>query len=232
MDIGKAIGFVFDDEEWIAKILIAAVILLLGITFAWLLLIPLILALLLLGGYGVEITRRVIFGETPVLPRWDDWGDLLGKGLKAWVIGVVYALPIIIVGVCLSIPIGILGESAQDASAVLSVFMSCLNFLWSILVSLLLPAAIAFYVVDGDIGAAFRFGDVFALVRDNIGIYLVVVVVSWVASLLGSMGFIFCLIPGLFTAPYAAWVTSHLYGQAYLEATGRSLAPVLEEEPA
>ncbi|MFC2038084.1 DUF4013 domain-containing protein [Chloroflexota bacterium] len=232
MDIGKAIGFVFDDEEWIAKMLIAAVILLLGITFAWLLLIPLILALLLLGGYGVEITRRVIFRETPVLPRWDDWGDLLGKGLKVWVIGVVYALPIIIVGICLSIPIGILGESAQDMSAVLSVFMSCLNFLWSLLVSLLLPAAIALYVVDGDIGAAFRFGDVFALVRDNFSIYLVVLVVSWVASLLGSMGFIFCLIPGLFTAPYAAWVTSHLYGQAYLEATGRPSAPVFEEEPA
>jgi hypothetical protein len=37
--------------------------------------------------------------------------------------------------------------------------------------------------------------------------------------------------PGwLVAAPYAGWVTSHLYGQAYLEATGQVPEPVLEPE--
>jgi hypothetical protein len=59
MDIGKSFTFVFEDQDWIVKILIAGAILLVGILFSWLLLIPLILALALLGGYGVEIMRRV-----------------------------------------------------------------------------------------------------------------------------------------------------------------------------
>ena len=62
MDIGKSFTFVFEDNDWIVKILIAAAILLLGVFFSWLLLIPLILAVLLLSGYGVEITRLVIRG--------------------------------------------------------------------------------------------------------------------------------------------------------------------------
>jgi len=54
----KSFAFVFEDEQWIVKILIGAAILLVGILFSWLLLVPLILALALLSGYGVEITRR------------------------------------------------------------------------------------------------------------------------------------------------------------------------------
>ena len=59
MDVGKSFGYVFDDDRWITKILIAAAILALGLLFSWMLLIPLILAGLLLGGYGIEITRRL-----------------------------------------------------------------------------------------------------------------------------------------------------------------------------
>ena len=92
MDIGKSFGYVFDDDEWITKVLIAAAILGLGILFSWMLLIPLIIALFLLGGYGVEITRRVIRGDTQVLPKWDNWGELLVDGLKAWIIELVYRL--------------------------------------------------------------------------------------------------------------------------------------------
>ena len=47
MDIGKSFGYVFEDDRWITKILIAAAILLVGFLFSWLLAIPLILALVL-----------------------------------------------------------------------------------------------------------------------------------------------------------------------------------------
>ena len=70
MDIGRAFGYVFDDDRWITKILIAAAILLAGIAFFWLLLIPAFLAAFLLNGYGLEITRRVIRGDAQVLPEW------------------------------------------------------------------------------------------------------------------------------------------------------------------
>jgi hypothetical protein len=227
MDIGKSFGYVFDDDRWITKILIAAAILALGILFSWMLLIPLILAGFLLGGYGIEITRRVLQGSTPVLPEWDNWGDLLVDGLKAWVIGLIYALPMIIVSVCLSIPIGIASEDAQEVSSVFSAFMSCLNFLWGIVMGLLLPAAIASFVAEGEVSAAFRFGDVFNLVRHNFGTYVLVLVIGWVASIIGGLGLLACGVGFLVTAPYAGWITAHLRGQAYLVAKGQAqqLAP-------
>ena len=236
MDIGKAFAFVFEDKDWITKILIAAAILLLGVVFSWLFLIPLILAVALLNGYGVEITRRVIRGNLDALPEWDDWGKLFADGLKAWVIGIVYSLPIIIIAICLSIPIGALGENAQEASSLLSLFLSCISLLYAMALSLVLPAAIAFYADEDDLGAAFRFGDVFGLVFNNLSTYLVTFIMSWVASLIGSAGSLVCGIGWLVTAPYSWMVIGHLYGQAYLEAKGQMAvaAPILadiEEEP-
>ena len=230
MDIGKSFGYVFDDDRWITKILIAAAILALGFFFSWMLLIPLILAGLLLGGYGIEITRRVINGASPALPEWDNWGELLVDGVKAWVIGVIYALPIIIVSICLSIPMGIASEQAQEVSSVFGTFMSCLNFLWGIVMGLLVPAAIALFVAKGEVSAAFRFGDVFNLVRDNFGTYLIVLVIGWVASIIAGLGLLACGVGFLVTAPYAGWITAHLRGQAYLTATGQGLAAAPEGE--
>jgi hypothetical protein len=221
MDIGKAFTFVFDDEDWIMKILIAAAILLVG-TLLGILVIPAIVAIALLTGYGVEITRRVIHGHAQALPQWDNWGELIADGLKVIVIGIVYALPIIILSVCLGVPIGIFAEDAEALSSVFSILLSCLNLVWGIALSVLLPAAIAFYVADGELSAAFRFGQVFAFVRDNLKTYLITFLMSWVASFVGGLGSIVCGIGVLVTAPYGWMVTGHLYGQAYLEASGQA----------
>jgi hypothetical protein len=230
MDIGKSFSYVFDDDRWIIKILIAAAILALGILFSWLLVIPLILASLLLGGYGVEITRRVINRASPVLPEWDNWGELLIDGVKAAVVGIIYALPIIILSVCLGPVIGISAEESQEASTLFSSVLSCLSFLWGIVTGLFLPAAIAMWVAENELSAAFRFGDVFNLVKDNFGTYLIVLVIGWVAGIIGGLGLLACGLGFLVTAPYAGWITAHLRGQAFLAATGQGQQPAPEAE--
>ncbi|MGD2206083.1 MAG: DUF4013 domain-containing protein [Anaerolineae bacterium] len=228
MDIGKAFTFAFDDEEWIVKILIAAAILAGGILLG-ILVIPAIVAGLLLAGYGVEITRRVIGRDPQVLPKWDNWGDLFVDGLKVAVISIVYALPIILIGLCLGIPAGIAAEDSQEVSAVLNAIMGCLNILWGIPMGLLLPAAIASFVAQDDLAAAFRFRDIFTLVRNHFATYLIVLVIGWVASLVGGLGILVCGIGLLVTGPYAGWITSHLYGQAYVEATSLAPEPTFED---
>ncbi len=232
MDFGKAFGFVFEDEEWPTKILIAGAILLVGILFSWLLLIPLILAIALLVGYSFQITQRVIRGDPQPLPAWDEWADLIADGLKVIVIGIVYALPIIVFSTCLGIPIGIInntGSVGRAFGAMLGVALGLIDFLWLIVMSLLLPAAIGFYADEGDLGAAFRFGDIIALVRGNLGTYLLTLVLSWVANFIGGLGAIFCGI-GLFaTRPYGFMVTGHVYGQAYLKARGGLRKPLVTE---
>jgi hypothetical protein len=233
MDIGKAFAFVFEDQEWIVKILIGAAILLVGLLFSWLLLIPLILALALLAGYSVEVMRRVIHGQPDAMPEWENWGEMIADGLKAIVVGIVYALPFIVISACLGIPLGLLGDQSGSGSnalvSLLSAFLSCLNILWAIVISILLPAALAFWVADDELGAAFRFGEVFSFVRENFTTYLITFLMSWVASIVGSLGTILCGIGWFVTQPYSFMVTGHLYGQAYLQASGRAAQPAVAD---
>jgi hypothetical protein len=229
MDIAKSFTYVFDDERWVTKLLIAAGILLVGVLLG-ILIIPAILAGALLAGYGVEITRRVIRGQSPILPEWDNWGDLIVDGLKVWVIGIVYALPIILVSLCLGTPAAIIADDAPEFSQLISAFSSCINLLWGVVMAFFMPAAVARFVAKDDLGAAFQFGDVFNLVRDNFATYLLVAIMTWVAGFIGGLGVIICGLGWLVTAPYASFVTSYLYGQGYLEATGPVVQPILEEE--
>lgn len=231
MDIGKAFAFVFDDDQWITKILIGAGILLLGLLFSWVLLIPLILAFAILSGYMVEIVRRVIRGDLNQLPEWDNWGALITDGLKSLIIGIVYALPGILISICLGIPGGILSDNGQGIGALFGVAASCLSFLWTIVMLVLLPAAIAFWVARDDLGAAFRFGEIIDFVRNNLATYLVTMVMTLVASIIGSLGSVVCGVGALVTIPYSYMVMGHLYGQAYRVSGGQPAvtAPVVDE---
>ena len=231
MDIGKAFTFVFEDKDWATKVLIGIGILVAGVVLFWLV-IPAILAALLLSGYSLEITRRVIRGDAEVLPAWDDWGQLLVDGLQVVIIGIVYALPMIIVGLCVGVPLGWMSENSDGAAAFLSLALSCFNFLWGIALSLTLPAAIAKFAAEGELASAFHFGEVIDLIRNNLTIYVITAVMVWVTSIISGLGLLFCFIGVFFTGVYTELVNGHLFGQAYREATGQTaLAPVEEAAP-
>jgi hypothetical protein len=229
MDIGKSFSYVFEDGRWVTKILIAAAILLVGILFSWLLAIPLILAIIMLYGYQVEITRRVIRGGAPLLPEWENWSALLADGFKYAVISIVYALPAILVALCLGVPAGILGDNgdtdAQTLSMLLSSVSGCISFVWAIVVSLLLPAAVAKWVDSDQLSAAFRFGEVVRFTFNNFKTYILTLIMTWVAGLVSSLGVVVCGVGWLATYPYSIMIIGHLYGQAYLEASGQAAAP-------
>ena len=219
MDIGKAFTFVFDDKDWMIKVLIGIGIVAVGLVLSWLI-IPAILAALLLSGYALEITRRVIRGDVEVLPAWEDWGQLLLDGLQVAVISLVYALPMIILSACVGAPLQWLSEGNNVVSGLFGFGVGCVNFLWTVFLSLVLPAAIARFAAEGELAAAFQFGDVLALVRDNLTTYLITAVMVWATGIMAFLGLLFCIIGIFFTVVYAQLVNGHLYGQAYLEAAG------------
>jgi hypothetical protein len=221
MDIGKAFTFVFEDDDWVVKVLIAIGILVAGMVLSWLI-IPAVLAGLLLSGYGLEITRRVIRGDSTVLPAWDDWGQLFVDGLQVAVIGIVYALPIIIISFCVGAPLSWMAEGSDAMSAYFGFALGCFNFWWAILLSFLLPAAIGRFAAEGELASAFHFGEIFAMVRDNLATYLITAVMVWVTGIMAGMGVLLCGIGLFLTIIYAELVNGHLYGQAYLEATGQT----------
>jgi len=90
MDIGKAFGFVFEDHDWVTKVLIGGVMSLLS---------PLLIGVFFLAGYSVDLIKNVMNDVDPPLPRWDDLGDKAVKGIKLTVIFLVWAIPIIAVSI-------------------------------------------------------------------------------------------------------------------------------------
>jgi hypothetical protein len=86
MDFAKAFSFVFDDPDWIQKIIIGGIVSLIPVV-GW----------LLVMGYMIAVGRNVIRGNPQPLPDWADFGQFLVDGLYGFVIGLVYALPILIV---------------------------------------------------------------------------------------------------------------------------------------
>ncbi len=223
MDFGKAFSFVFEDDEWLKKIGIAALISL----------IP-VLGQLLLLGWGFEITRRVIRHDSEPLPDWSDFGGHLMNGLQVFVIGFVYVLPVILVQGCnvVVIPFMDQGDDAiVVALSVLTACFGCLTLLYAIFAGFIIPAAIGNFAAKDELKAAFSFGDVFGLVRADFGAYALVLLGGLVAGFISSLGVIACVIGALFTYAYAIAINGHLKGQAYNQAAPGGAVLAVEDIP-
>jgi len=82
-----------------------------------------------------------------------------------------------------------------------------------------MPAAMGNYAARGNLGAAFRFKEVFGLLRSAPGAYLLTLLGIMVAGFVAGLGTIACVIGMFATLVYSQAIMGHLYGQAYLEAT-------------
>ena len=211
MEFGKSFTYILDEEDWVLKILLAAVIIFIPIIGGF-----------AVAGWGIEITRRVIQKEEELLPDWGDFINYLIKGLVAVLIGFVYMLPIILFQVCANGVLAFGLESGDDAlatfSGIVMTCFGCFTFIYAILVSFLIYAAMGRYADTGEIGSAFQFGEVFAIVKAAPAAYLLVLVGGFLAGLLAFFGVLACVIGVFFTAAYANAVNAHLMGQAYAEA--------------
>jgi hypothetical protein len=224
MDIGKALSFVFEDEEWISKILLGAVIVL----------IP-IFGQLALFGYGIAIIRNVKADNPRPLPAWSNLGDFFLDGFKFWVATLIYAIPFVIFlcPVMLVWVLPALGAENDDLAAILagvsgivSVLLGCLAALYGILLSLLTPVIQIRYAETGEIGPCLAVGEVFRLLFDNLGSVLVAVILGWVVStvVLSIAG---TLTLGLLALPGSVWLKAlscHMFGQISQQATSAPAA--------
>jgi len=232
VDIGKAITFIFEDPQWLRKVAIGV-----GLTLVGLIFMPVLIgfvALPLVAGYTVLLIRNVMNGVEHPLPEWEDWGELFMLGLKLIVVQFIWALPLIILSTASSIPAAFT-ENAGNAQGVLialSALCGCLSFIVGILYALVEPVITFLFARNGEFSAAFEFGKVFRLVRDNIVNIIVAVIISSVVGVaLGLLGLIvgtLALVIGLIvTLPAAlflsALVQMHLYGQVGREAEAKSI---------
>ncbi len=213
MDFGAAFSFAFQDQDWLKKLGIAALLLLIPVV-GW----------LFVTGWTIEIIRRVIRHDSVLLPEWNDFGKYFMDGLLMAIAGFIYTLPANLVnGIAQGANAYMQGngDTSGDMATVIMVVVGCagcIAFIYSILVGLILPAVYANYAVKGGFGAAFQFGEIFALFKAAPGAFVIAFLGSIVAAIIGTLGVIVCIIGIVATMAYACTIGSHLTGQAYNQA--------------
>jgi hypothetical protein len=225
MDWGKSFTYVFDDKDWVAKLLIGGI----------LSIIPIVNLVVL--GYVLKALKNVAEGAEQPLPAWDDFGDYFVKGLVSVLGATVWALPIIIIAIMTAVLSAVTGYNSSDTArtstpVVLCMWsMSCVSGIYGLFLGVVLPAAFAQYAVRGDFGAFFRCGEMFKFIKANLGNYIIALVLAAVAQFIGSFGVVLCFIGAIFTQFWALLVGGHLLGQVYRGSEVASPPAVVAEPP-
>lgn len=225
MDIIKAYTFIIDEENWITKILIGAVV----VFFAFL-----IVPIFLLFGYQVAVARNVKDGNKELMPSWgEDLGKMFIDGVIVWVAYLLYALPLILLVICTSLlilPAAFAADTfdpfaAATAALAGSAALFCIGLLYAIFLIVVLPAVVIQYVRTDEFGPMFQVREVLGVARDNFVDILIAVVSGIVASFVFGLLAIIPICGWLivaFVVPVWTQVSmGHLYGQIAAKIEGK-----------
>lgn len=208
LDVGRALSFMFEEQDWVKKLIIAIVILCLSIF---------ILPYFILQGYMIEIMRRVGRDQTPQLPAWDDWGKYLSEGFMAAIALLVYSLPLMLLVCCTVFPLAAIGDAGGDDVAPLIVLLMCcigvFAFIMQIGVYLIYYAGLIRYADTGNFSVFFQFGQLWGFVRENLNNYGLALLITIGAGMIGSF------VP-ILGSVWAMLVSAHLYGQVLRSTKG------------
>jgi len=228
MDIGKSFSFPFEDNQWISKLGLGAVIAMVPVlNFAW-------------TGYMVELIRNVMNGAPQPLPNWDDIGKKFMDGVMLMVAGLVYALPMLIV-ICLPmgfmvIPVVLssngdmqdIANAIAGAGSVLFMCLLCVFMVYALILSVIYPAILIIFAREGTLASCFKFREVFELISKNMSPFLTAWGVSLAASFVVGLvsggaqvilNFIPCLgqiaafVLAIGIVVYTTAIYAHLFGQ-------------------
>lgn len=212
MDIGKSFTFMFEDKDWIAKIAIGGLVVLLSM---------LIVPIPLLVGYGLAVTKRVYEGDPNPLPEWNNIGDLFVRGLYAMIGVLIWASPLILLVCCMALATTALGATGSggdsDGLAALGglviACLYCVLFVGGIAVNLFVYAPLTKFAINNQINTFWDFRGAWDFIRANPGNYLIAFLLTIVANFIAGFGIIACFVGVFFTTFWGYLVAAHLFGQ-------------------
>ena len=219
MDFGLSFSYVFKDKDWFKKIAIPALCSLIPVVGQF-----------VVSGWGLKATKNVIDGyQENALPELDFGADL-GRGFMAAVITFIYSLPIILLSGLGGLLFSFSQEADQTVQTLMGIGGICfglVGFVLGILIAFLSMAGIANYVAKGNFGAAFKFSEIFGLIKKSFVSWLLVLVGAMLAfGIIAPLGTIACGIGVLLTSVYGTAIYSHLLGQAYNQSAKPSVVDV------
>jgi hypothetical protein len=171
---------------------------------------------ILIYGYEIRILKSSLAGLTNI-PKLNNWWNMFIDGLKVFILGIVYAIPILIIliiGILLIESAVSIGTNSLNNVNMLMYFgiiflIIILYFLLTIPFFLMSLANMAYN--DSKIGAAFKFGETFNRISNiGWGNFILWYIVTGIIYLV--LMFIGILIQGLFDIFHLEIVGAVLYG--------------------
>lgn len=224
MDFGKSFSYPFEDQRWLNKTIIGAIVAAVPIVnFA-------------IGGYLIDLLKNILRGDPLPLPEWSDFGDKWVRGFMVFLAGLVYAIPALVLS-CIPMVLFFVPAYSSQGDVQDSLFavvtgvgglFACLIALYTLLLTFIYPAVYIHYARIGTFGAFFEFGNIFKIVRADLGKYLtawlltivaglvvgfVVGLVSAMLSVIPCIGWVIGWVLGAVAGVYVFYVYAHLYGQ-------------------
>lgn len=153
MDISHALTYIFEDKQWVSKIVLLIVMLFLAF-------IPVLglVALAAALGFLVQVADGVRQGLPRPLPKWDDYGEKIGMGAHLLTAIAVYHLPLLLLNGCMAFIVNVIGGGSLGTF--ISVVVACCTFPLSIVYTLfiwtLLAVGLAEYLEQPTIDRFFR----------------------------------------------------------------------------
>jgi hypothetical protein len=164
MDISYAVKFIFEDKQWLSKLVLLAI-------FTFLAVIPVlgIPALIAALGYMLQLARNVREGMPRPLPEWKKWDEKFRLGAQVFLALLFYNLPLIFIGGCSWFLVG--GVSSGFIGGGINFLTLCcalpfallyMAFAWS-----MLATGLAEYIELNNPTAIYRFVHLWDVMRAN-----------------------------------------------------------------
>jgi hypothetical protein len=171
VDIARAFTYVFDDDDWVGKIVMV-------IVWTFISAIPLVglVGFAALAGYVIELIQNMQQGSSRPLPRWDNLGDKMGNGFNVLIAWIVYNIPnfLLACGFIFLMPsFGVSnGDGAPGASGAALAVTCCLTLIllgYNLIIWPLLALGTIRYARVGQITAYFQVSDLWATINRHLG---------------------------------------------------------------
>ncbi len=210
MEMGRAISYIFEDKNWLSKLL---PLLIVGV----LSLIPIfgLIASALGLGFLIHLANNVRNGLPRPLPRWDDWQEKMNTGAQVLLAILIYNLPLLMLSICsYSLIAGVGGGFLGSTVSV--IFVCCtapMLFIYTLISWAMLAIGITEFIETGETGRMFRIGHLWDTLRANSSVVFQWVLYAFLANMvLGMIAAIPCIGQIVFFL-FAYPVQGHLLGQ-------------------